>query len=239
MSVSTETMQVIEPATEEVLEEVPRAGVEETDEAVARAKEAFPAWKAVALDERGRLLRRLSARDRGGRRRARDPRGAERRQADLRRARRGRDGRDVFGYYAGARAPAREHDSRRGRRRRRRSASRSASSGSSPWNFPLPIASWKIAPALAAGNTVVLKPAELTPLTAIRLERLALDAGLPEGVLNVVVGPGRTVGERIVEHPDVAKIAFTGSTEVGRKVGRSPRSPSSASRSSWAASPRT
>jgi len=88
-----------------------------------------------------------------------------------------------------------------------------------PWNFPLPIASWKIAPALAAGNTVVLKPAELTPLTALELEKIALDAGLPEGVLNVVVGPGRVVGERLAEHPDVAKIAFTGSTAVGRRVG--------------------
>jgi betaine-aldehyde dehydrogenase len=88
-----------------------------------------------------------------------------------------------------------------------------------PWNFPLPIASWKVAPALAAGNTVVLKPAELTPLTAMELERIALDAGLPEGVLNVVVGPGRVVGERLAEHPDVAKIAFTGSTAVGRRVG--------------------
>jgi betaine-aldehyde dehydrogenase len=88
-----------------------------------------------------------------------------------------------------------------------------------PWNFPLPIASWKVAPALAAGNTIVLKPAELTPLTAIELERIALEAGLPEGVLNVVVGPGRVVGERLVEHPDVAKIAFTGSTAVGRRIG--------------------
>jgi betaine-aldehyde dehydrogenase len=87
-----------------------------------------------------------------------------------------------------------------------------------PWNFPLPIACWKIAPALAAGNTVVLKPAELTPLTALELARIALEAGLPDGVLNVVNGPGRVVGERIVEHPDVAKVAFTGSTAVGRRV---------------------
>ena len=88
-----------------------------------------------------------------------------------------------------------------------------------PWNFPLPIASWKVGPALAAGNTIVLKPAELTPLTAIELGKLALEAGIPEGVLNVVNGPGRVVGERIVEHPDVAKVAFTGSTAVGRRVG--------------------
>jgi acyl-CoA reductase-like NAD-dependent aldehyde dehydrogenase len=87
-----------------------------------------------------------------------------------------------------------------------------------PWNFPLTIASWKVAPALAAGNCVVLKPAELTPLTALELEVLALDAGLPEGVLNVVAGPGSVCGRRLVEHPDVAKIAFTGSTEVGRGI---------------------
>src|SRR4051794_15182353 len=87
-----------------------------------------------------------------------------------------------------------------------------------PWNFPLVIAAWKLGPALAAGNTVVLKPAELTPLTAVRLERLAVEAGLPEGVLNVVVGPGSVCGQRLVEHPDVAKIAFTGSTEVGRSI---------------------
>ena len=87
-----------------------------------------------------------------------------------------------------------------------------------PWNFPIAISSWKLGPALATGNTVVLKPAELTPLTAQRLSELALDAGIPEGVLNVVTGKGSVVGQRLVEHPDVAKIGFTGSTEVGRGV---------------------
>jgi betaine-aldehyde dehydrogenase len=87
-----------------------------------------------------------------------------------------------------------------------------------PWNFPLTIASWKLGPALAAGNTVVLKPAELTPLTALAFERIALEAGVPEGVVNVVAGPGSVCGQRLVEHPDVAKIAFTGSTEVGRRI---------------------
>ncbi|HEX5225932.1 MAG TPA: aldehyde dehydrogenase family protein, partial [Solirubrobacteraceae bacterium] len=87
-----------------------------------------------------------------------------------------------------------------------------------PWNFPLAIASWKLAPALAAGNTVVLKPAELTPLTALRFAEVAIAAGLPEGVVNVVVGPGRTCGQRMVDHPGIAKIAFTGSTEVGRSI---------------------
>ncbi len=87
-----------------------------------------------------------------------------------------------------------------------------------PWNFPIAIASWKIGPALATGNTIVVKPAEITPLTALRLAELALDAGLPEGVLQVVAGKGSVVGTRLVEHPDVAKVAFTGSTEVGRDV---------------------
>src|ERR671933_399776 len=86
------------------------------------------------------------------------------------------------------------------------------------WNFPLNIASWKLGPALACGNTVVLKPAELTPLSALRLAELAVEAGIPEGVVNVVAGPGRIVGRRLVEHPGVAKIGFTGSTEVGRTV---------------------
>ena len=89
-----------------------------------------------------------------------------------------------------------------------------------PWNFPLNIASWKIGPALATGNTIVIKPAELTPLTTLRLGELALEAGIPEGVLNVVVGKGSVVGQRLVEHPDVAKIGFTGSTEVGQRVMR-------------------
>jgi acyl-CoA reductase-like NAD-dependent aldehyde dehydrogenase len=220
MSVSTETTQVIEPATEEVLEEVPRGGVEEADEAVAQAKEAFPVWKAIAPDERGRLLRRLSAaiEDAADELATLEARNVGKPISDAR----GEVGMvaNVFMYYAAAperllgdtipvpggvdvtfREPL------------------GVVGLITPWNFPLPIASWKVAPALAAGNTVVLKPAELTPLTAMRLERLALDAGLPEGVLNVVVGPGRSVGERLVEHPDVAKVAFTGSTEVGRRVG--------------------
>ena len=89
-----------------------------------------------------------------------------------------------------------------------------------PWNFPMPIAGWGLAPALAAGNTVVLKPAELTPLTALRLGQLALEAGLPEGVFTVVAGSGSVVGERFVTHPDVRKICFTGSTAVGQRIMR-------------------
>ncbi len=87
-----------------------------------------------------------------------------------------------------------------------------------PWNFPLTIAAWKLAPALAAGNTVVLKPAELTPLSALRFAEIAAAAGVPASVVNVVVGPGSACGKRLVEHPHVAKIAFTGSTDVGRAI---------------------
>ena len=87
-----------------------------------------------------------------------------------------------------------------------------------PWNFPMPIAGWGFAPALAAGNTVVLKPAEITPLTAIRIGELAVEAGLPEGVLTVIPGKGSVVGERFVTHPDVRKVCFTGSTSVGKQI---------------------
>ena len=220
MAVSTETMQVFEPATEQVLAELPRAGVEEADEAVARAKAAFPAWRDVAPGDRAKLLRRLA--------RAVEGKVEELAQLEARNVgkpisdARGEVGSvvDVFDYYAGA--------------PERLLGSQIPVSGGvdvtfreplgvvgliTPWNFPLPIASWKVGPALAAGNTIVLKPAELTPLTAIELGKLALEAGIPEGVLNVVNGPGRTVGERIVEHQDVAKVAFTGSTEIGRRVG--------------------
>jgi acyl-CoA reductase-like NAD-dependent aldehyde dehydrogenase len=220
MAVSTETMQVFEPATEQVLAELPRAGVEEADEAVARAKAAFPAWKAVTPGDRARLLRRLA--------RVIEDKVEELAQLEARNVgkpisdARGEVGSvvDVFDYYAGA-------------PERLLGAQIPVAGGVdvtfreplgvvgliTPWNFPLPIASWKVGPALAAGNTIVLKPAELTPLTAIELGKLALEAGIPEGVLNVLNGPGRTVGERIVEHPDVAKVAFTGSTEIGRRVG--------------------
>ena len=220
MAVSTETMQVFEPATEQVLAELPRAGAEEADEAVARAKAAFPAWRDVSPGDRAKLLRRLA--------RVLEGKVEELAQLEARNVgkpisdARGEVGSvvDVFDYYAGA--------------PERLLGSQIPVAGGvdvtfreplgvvgliTPWNFPLPIASWKVGPALAAGNTIVLKPAELTPLTALELGKLALEAGIPEGVLNVVNGPGRTVGERIVEHPDVAKVAFTGSTEIGRRVG--------------------
>jgi betaine-aldehyde dehydrogenase len=212
-------LEVLEPATEGVLARIPRAGVEETDAAVARAKAAYPGWKAIAPDDRARLLERLAdVLERELERLAvLEARNAGKPIGDAR----GEMGMVVqtFRYYAGAverllgdtipvaggvamtfREPL------------------GVVALITPWNFPLTIAAWKLGPCLAAGNTVVLKPAELTPLTALEFERLALEAGLPEGVVNVVAGPGSTCGQRLVEHPDVAKVAFTGSTEVGRRI---------------------
>ena len=216
---SSEALEVIEPATEEVLAEVPRGGIEEVDAAVAAAREAFPAWRAVAPAERASLLHGLA-----------DALATHQEylaQVEARNAgkpitdARGEMGMVVatFRYYAGA-------------PERLLGDTIPVAGGQAftvreplgvvglivPWNFPLVIASWKLAPALAAGNTVVLKPAELTPLTALRFASIATEAGIPAGVINVVVGPGSVVGRRLVEHPDVAKIAFTGSTEVGRSI---------------------
>ena len=213
------TLTVIEPATEAVLAEIPRAGEEEADAAVARAKAAYPAWRAVAPADRSRLLHGLA-----------DALEAEKEELATLEARnagkpigdaRGEMGMvvDTFRYYAagperllGDTIPVAGGVGMTFRE------PLGVVALITPWNFPLVIASWKLAPALAAGNTVVLKPAELTPLTAIEFERIALDAGIPEGVVNVVAGPGRTCGQRLVEHPDVAKVAFTGSTEVGRSI---------------------
>ena len=213
-------MKVIEPATEEVLAEVAEAGVEEADRAVARAKAAFPAWRSVTPHDRAMLMRSFasSVEAQVERLAQLEARNVGKPISDAR----GEVGMvvDVFNYYAGA--PERLLGS-----------TIPVAGGVDmtfreplgvvglivPWNFPIAITSWKLGPALAAGNTIVLKPAALTPLTAIELEKLALQAGIPEGVFNVVVGAGRTVGERLVQHPDVAKIAFTGSTEVGRRIG--------------------
>jgi betaine-aldehyde dehydrogenase len=213
------TITVINPATEETIATLDEAGVEETDAAVARARAAFPAWRDISPRDRGRLLRRLATL-------------VEEHSEELARIEsqnvgkpiagaRGEVGMvaDVFHFYAGA------IDKKYGE-------TIPVAGGVDmtfreplgvvglivPWNFPLNISSWKLGPALACGNTVVLKPAELTPLSALRLAELALEAGIPEGVINVLVGKGRVVGQRLVEHPDVAKIGFTGSTEVGRGV---------------------
>jgi betaine-aldehyde dehydrogenase len=210
---------VLNPATEEPILQLPEPGVEETDAAVARAKAAFPAWRAVAPSDRARLLRRLAT--------LVEEHGEELARLESQNVgkpiagARGEVGMvaEVFHFYAGA------VDKHHGE-------TIPVAGGVDltfreplgvvglivPWNFPLNISSWKLGPALACGNTVVLKPAELTPLSALRLADLVLEAGIPEGVVNVVAGKGSVVGQRMVEHPDVAKIGFTGSTEVGRRV---------------------
>ncbi|HEX3461376.1 MAG TPA: aldehyde dehydrogenase family protein [Acidimicrobiales bacterium] len=217
----SDTCAVVNPATEAVIATVPMAGVDQADEAVARAKAAGPGWRALAPSDRARLLRRF----------ADQVEGHAEELAQLETANVGKpiaDSRDEVGmvaevlhFYAGA------VDKHRG-------ATVPVAGGVDltfheplgvvgaivPWNFPIAITSWKVGPALATGNTVVVKPAELTPLSALRLAELALDAGIPEGVFKVVVGTGPIVGARLAEHPDVAKVAFTGSTAVGREVMR-------------------
>ncbi len=187
---------MLEPATEAVLAEVPRAGVDEVDAAVAAARAALPAWRA--LDPGARAARILHAIAENVAAHAEELAVLEARNAGKAIA----DARGEMQMVVetpSATTPARPSGcsatrSRSPAVRPSRCASRSAWWALiTPWNFPLTIASWKLAPALAAGNTVVLKPAELTPLTALRFAELAAEAGLPEGVVNVVVGPGRTV----------------------------------------------
>ena len=202
-----------------MLQSVPRAGVEETDAAVERARVALPAWRAVAPADRARLLGRIAAAVEASLEELAtlEARNAGKPIGDAR----GEIGMvvDTFRYYAGA--PERllgDTIPVPGGVAMTFREPLGVVALITPWNFPLCIAGWKLAPALAAGNTVVLKPAELTPLTSLAFERLAVEAGLSEGVVNVVAGPGSTCGQRLVEHPDVAKVAFTGSTEVGRRI---------------------
>ena len=212
---------VVDPSSEQVLATVEMAGVAETDAAVAAAVRAFEPWRRVAPADRARLLRRFADHV--------DAHLEELAQLEVAGAghtvgnARWEAGnvRDVLTYYSAA--PERLF----GRQI-------PVAGGIDitfkeplgvvgvivPWNFPMPIAGWGFAPALAAGNTVVLKPAEYTPLTALRLGELALDAGLPPGVLTILPGRGAVVGERLVQHPDVRKIVFTGSTGVGKGVMR-------------------
>jgi acyl-CoA reductase-like NAD-dependent aldehyde dehydrogenase len=213
------TLSVIEPATEAVLAEIPRAGVEDVDAAVSAARAALPAWRALDPGARAGRLRELAEalQARLEELAVLEARNAGKPIADAR----GEIAMvcDTFRYYAGA--PERllgDTIPVAGGQAWTVREPLGVVGLITPWNFPLAIASWKLAPALAAGNTVVLKPAELTPLTALRFAEIAREAGIPEGVVNVVVGPGSTCGARMVEHPDVAKIAFTGSTEVGRTI---------------------
>ncbi|WP_433474064.1 aldehyde dehydrogenase family protein [Spirillospora sp. CA-142024] len=210
---------VVNPATEEVIERVPLASAEDVDAAVARARQAFPAWRDVPPGDRARLLRAfadlvdahvdelaaLEVRNAG------HPIGQARWEAG--------NLRDVLHYYAAApeRLAGRQIPVPGGL-----NVTFAEPLGVVgvivPWNFPMPIMGWGLAPALAAGNAVIVKPAELTPLTARRVGELALEAGLPEGVVQVLPGAGPVAGRRLVEHPDVRKIVFTGSTRVGTEI---------------------
>ena len=210
---------VLNPATEEVVGHVPAMTAGEADASVARAHAAFPAWAALAPAERGRLLRRFAERiDAASEELALlEVRGAGHTVTSARWE--AGNVRDVVAYYA---ASPERHFGRQ----------IPVAGGVDvtfreplgvvgvvvPWNFPMVIAAWGFAPALAAGNTVVVKPAQLTPLSALRLAQLAAEAGLPEDVLQVVTGSGAEVGWRLVEHPAVRKVCFTGSTEVGKRV---------------------
>ncbi len=213
------THEILDPATEEAIGTVTMAGPEDTDAAILRAARAFPAWREVAPADRALLLRRFAA--------AVDAEVEA--LAALEVANAGHtignarweagNVRDVLAYYSGA--PERHIGQQI-----------PVAGGVDvtfheplgvvgiivPWNFPMPIAAWGFAPALAAGNTVVLKPAELTPLTAVRLAELALQAGIPEGVFTVLPGKGSVVGARFVTHPAVRKVVFTGSTGVGKQI---------------------
>ncbi|MEV4441611.1 aldehyde dehydrogenase family protein [Streptomyces sp. NPDC049577] len=211
--------EIINPATEEVIATVPGTTPAEVDAAVARAARAQTAWAALAPGDRARQLRRfatavdehleelaaLEVREAG------HPIGNARWEAG--------NARDLLDYAAGG--------------VERLTGSQIPVSGGidvtfheplgvvaviAPWNFPMPIAAWGFAPALAAGNAVLLKPAETTPLTALRLAELALASGLPEGLLQVLPGAGPVTGAALVEHPGVAKVVFTGSTAVGKQI---------------------
>jgi betaine-aldehyde dehydrogenase len=221
---SSDSTPVLEPATGEVLARVAAGGAEAVGAAVAAARRSFEQgdWRRMPAMERARVLLRLAGR-------IREEAGA---LAELESRNVGKPiqeargevemGADCFQYYAGL-IPA--------------FGGRTVPVGAPgtgltfrepvgvcglivPWNFPFAITTWKVAPALALGNSVVVKPASATPLTALRLAGLAAEAGLPEGVLNVVTGPGGEAGSALARHPDVRKIAFTGSTEVGSEVMR-------------------
>ncbi len=215
------SFDVVNPATEIVETSVALASLAETDEAIARAAQAYPAWREVTPPDRARLLRRFAS--------LVEEHAEELAQLEVRNSghtignARWEAGNvaGVLNYYAAA--------------PERLIGKQIPVAGGVdvtffeplgvigiivPWNFPMPIAGWGFAPALAAGNTVVLKPAELTPLTAIRLGELALQAGIPEGVFTVLPGKGSVVGQRFVTHPLVRKVCFTGSTAVGQQIMR-------------------
>ena len=220
----TESTVLIDPATDLVIDEVPRATIGDVDRAVAQAHEAFEAgtWRLIQLRERRDVLRRIADLVR-------------RDQEKLARIESANAGKPIasargemaavaatFDYYAGA------VDKYHGQTIPTQAKGHlftfheplGVCAAVVPWNFPLLILSWKLAPALAMGNSVVAKPAEVTPLSALAFAGLTLEAGLPGGVFSVVTGKGSVAGDRLVGHPLVRKVSFTGSTEVGAQVMR-------------------
>ena len=215
----TDAVTLLNPATAAAIIDVSLASVEETDELIGRAHAAFPAWRDIPPGDRARLLRSFAT--------VVDAHLEELAQLEV--ANSGHtlgnarweagNVRDVLNYYSASpeRLFGRQIPVPGGVDLTFREPL-GVVGVIVPWNFPMPIAGWGFAPALAAGNTVVLKPAEITPLTAIRLGELALEAGIPEGVFTVIPGKGSVVGERFVTHPAVRKVCFTGSTEVGKRI---------------------
>lgn len=223
---SGQTISVENPATEEVIAEVPRSGAEDIDRAVKVARSAFesPAWRKMRPIDRGRLLESIA-------------RKIEDHAEELAYLESVDTGKaitfakvldmpstiDVFRYMGGwcskigGKTLPVSFDGREYHAYTRREPI-GVVGAITPWNYPLALGSWKIASALAAGCTMVLKPTELTPLSTLRLAELCLEAGLPEGVLNIVNGYGHEAGAALAQHHDVNKITFTGSTAVGKKI---------------------
>jgi aldehyde dehydrogenase (NAD+) len=218
------TMDVVNPATEEVIAQVPSASAADLDQAVAAARAALDGpWGQMSARERGRLVRKLGER-------------LLERADEVSRLETLHNGKPIsesrhieipaaaecFEYYGGwsdkvmgETIPVKGNHLAYTLRE-----PIGVVAAIVPWNFPLLLASWKVAPALACGNTVVLKPASQTPLTALALGEIAVEVGLPPGVLNVLTGPGSVLGQAIVEHPGIDKIAFTGDTSTGKGIMR-------------------
>jgi acyl-CoA reductase-like NAD-dependent aldehyde dehydrogenase len=221
---SGRTFETINPATEEVLTTVAEGDAEDVDRAVRAARAAYEtSWAASPPAVRARLLEKLAGlvranRDELARLEILDQGKVafEATQVDVPMAA------DAFGYYAGwaTKLCGQTIPSAPGMLHYTLAEPYGVVGQIIPWNFPLLMAAWKLAPALAAGNTVVLKPAEQAPLSALRLGELVLEAGFPEGVVNIVPGFGPTAGAALASHPGIDRLAFTGSTEVGREVMR-------------------
>lgn len=211
----------LDPATERPIAYVAQGTVEDANRAVAAARAALPGWSGMRAADRGRILYRMAELVRAHQEEliamesldAGKPVAAVRRQ-DVPAAI------DTLAYYAGwaDKINGQVIPTRPGALTYTVREPVGVVAAIVPWNFPLMIGMWKIAPALACGCTLVVKPAELTPLSALRLAELALEAGVPEGVFNVVTGEGSVVGKALVNHPDVDKVTFTGSPGVGRRI---------------------